>query len=72
MCKVFSPKWGRVAGCRRGKETGSSSGLHLLQLRWIAKLLPWAKHSKRLTNPTNEPVILYKETGFLLGETDIR
>lgn len=64
ICKVFSPKWGREAGWWRGKEAGASSGLYLLQLRWITKLLPWADHSKRLTSPTTEPVILDAEMGI--------
>ena len=73
ICKVFSPKWGTGAGRRGEKEAGASLGLYLLQLRWIAKLLPWANHSKRLTNPTPEPVIPYKEIGSwrLLEEREI-
>lgn len=63
ICKVFSPRWGRRLGWRRGKEARASSGLYLLQLRQITKLLPWASHSERPTSPMTEPVIPCKETG---------
>lgn len=64
---------GTWAGWSRGKEAAGNSGLYLLQLRQITKLLPWASLSKRLTNPTTEPVIPHKEIGnwFLLEERGI-
>lgn len=69
---MFSPKWGRGAGRRSEKEAGASVGLYLLQLRWIAKLLAWAKYSKRLTNPMTEPAITREETGsWVLLEEEI-
>lgn len=73
ICKVFSSKWGHGAEGRRRKEARASSGLYLLQLRWITKLPPWASHSKRLTNPTTEPVIPDAEIGnwYLLEEREI-
>ena len=55
------------------KEGGCTGpGLYLLQLRWITKLLPWANHSKRLTNTTTEPIILDTEIGnwYLLEERE--
>lgn len=69
---MFSPKWGREAGWRIGKEAEASLGLYLLQLQWIAKLLPWTKYSKRLTNPMTEPVITREEIGsWVLLEEEI-
>lgn len=73
ICKVFSPKWGHGAGWRSEKEAGASLGLYLLQLRWIAKLLPWAKYSERLANPMTEPVITREEIGsWVLLEEEIQ
>lgn len=64
---------GDAGGWRRGKEAAWNSGLYLLQLGRITKLLPWASLSKRLTNPKTEPVIPHKEIGncFLLEERGI-
>ena len=62
--------WGRM----EEKEGGCGGpGLYLLQLRWITKLLPWANHSKRLTNTTTEPIILDAEIGnwYLLEEREM-
>lgn len=55
------------------RGAGAGSGLYLLQLGWIAKLLPCTSHSPRLTHPLTEPVIPCGMTGELVslgGERD--
>lgn len=70
MRSVFT--WVGTWGWMEEKE-GARPGLYLLQLRWITKLLPWANHSKRLTNTTTEPIILDTEIGnwYLLVEREM-